>query len=425
MPSGARDAPESWGRIPHPRQTAQEVRWRTQVPDFAQRPVLPYGQGRSYGDSCLNDGGVLLTTGALDHLISFDTQTGLLRCEAGATLGTLLEIAVPHGFFLPVLPGTKQVSVGGAIANDIHGKNHHRQGSFGRHLRRLELLRSDGSRVELAPGDARFAATVGGLGLTGLITQAELQLRPVPGPSVRREAIHFRDLEEYVDLAQVSDARCEYTVAWIDCLARTPGRGIFFRGDHTEGSSRPPRRQLAVPFDFPPFALNSFTVRAFNLLYRTFNRPGSKLMHHQPFFFPLDSVLRWNRIYGRRGFFQFQCVVPEIRTIRHLLQRVASAGTGSFLSVLKTFGDLPSPGMLSFPRPGLTLTLDFANRGPETRQLLRALESEVRDAGGALYPAKDAQMSRETFAASYPRAAEFAAHIDPAFSSSFWRRVAG
>jgi len=417
---------ESWGRFPPARQQVQlvqEVRWRSDAPDFSQRPVLPYGQGRSYGDSCLNNGGVLLTTGALDRLISFDTQTGLLRCEAGITLGALLQVIVPRGFFLPVLPGTKHVSVGGAIANDIHGKNHHRQGTFGRHVRSLELLRSDQSRTELFPGQPLFAATVGGLGLTGLVTQATLQLRPVPGPSLRSEAIRFNRLEEYVELAQQSDARCEYTVAWIDCLSREPGRGVFFRGDHAEGETRPPKRRLSVPFDLPSGALNSLSVRAFNLCYRAFNRPGMKLVHHEPFFFPLDTVARWNRIYGKRGFFQFQCVVSETRTIKKLLERVARAGTGSFLSVLKTFGDLPSPGMLSFPRKGFTLTLDFGNRGPETTKLLAALEAEVREAGGALYPAKDAQMSRETFASSYPRAAEFAQHLDPAFSSSFWRRV--
>ena len=414
---------ESWGRTPLARQLVQPLRWRSEAPSFAQRPVLPRGQGRSYGDSCLNDGGVLLTTAALDHLIAFDAQTGVLRCEAGVTLGSLLEVAVPRGWFLPVLPGTQHVSVGGAIANDIHGKNHHQQGTFGRHLRRLELLRSDGSRVETAPGEARFAATVGGLGLTGLVTWAELQLRPVSGPRLQSEALHFRDLDEYLDLSRESDARCEYTVAWIDCLARKPGRGIFFRGDHVAGDVRPPARRPQVPFDFPSFALNAFTVRAFNLGVRIATRPGIKSVHYARFFFPLDAVPRWNRIYGKRGFFQFQCVVPETGAVRKILQRVARAGAGSFLSVLKTFGDLPSPGMLSFPRQGLTLTLDFANRGAQTTALLALLEREVRDAGGALYPAKDALMSREMFLASYPRLDEFTPHLDPAFSSSFWRRV--
>src|SRR5947209_10497131 len=202
------------------------------------RPVLPYGQGRSYGDSCLNDGGTLLRTGGLDRFIALDVETGTLRCEAGVTLGEILDLSVPRGWFLPVLPGTKHVSVGGAIANDIHGKNHHRAGTFGRHVRRFELLRSDG-RVECAPGDELFAATVGGLGLTGLITWAELELKPIPGSAMRVEAIPFGGLDEFFALSEESDARCEYTVAWLHVVR---SRGIFFRGDHAAGAARPPRR---------------------------------------------------------------------------------------------------------------------------------------------------------------------------------------
>jgi FAD/FMN-containing dehydrogenase len=324
---------------------------------------------------------------------------------------------------LPVLPGTQFVSVGGAIANDIHGKNHHRAGTFGRHVLRLELLRSDGPPRLLDPGEPLFHATVAGLGLTGLVTWAELRLERVPGPRLRTEAIPFRDLDEFADLTGASDGRWEYTVAWIDSLARVPGRGVFLRGDHAEGAARAPSRRLSVPFDLPTRALNRWTVRAFNRLYRIAARPGTRSCHYQPFFFPLDSVRRWNRIYGRRGFFQFQCAVPELRTIRSLLARIAASGAGSFLTVLKTFGGLPSPGMLSFPRPGPTLALDFANRGPGTLRLLDELEREVLDAGGALYPAKDARMSPTAFARGAPRLREFLPFVDPAFSSSFWRRV--
>lgn len=403
-------------------QQVEPLTWRDDVPSFARRPVLPRGQGRSYGDSCLNEGGVLLTTRALDRFIAFDEQSGVLRCEAGATLGAILEVVVPRGFFLPVLPGTKHVSVGGAIANDIHGKNHHRAGTFGRHVLRLELMRSDGSRRVLAPGDALFAATVGGLGLTGVITWAEVQLRRVPGPRIRTEAVPFESLDQFLQLTDDSDASWEYTVAWIDSVSRS-GRGVFLRGEHVEGRARHSSRRVRVPVDFPAFTLNRYTVRVFNQAYRWATRPGTRMVHYDPFFFPLDSVENWNRIYGRPGFFQFQCVVPEIGTIESLLTRVARAGSGSFLSVLKTFGDVPSPGMLSFPRKGFTLALDFANRGAETFALLEELEREVREAGGAIYPAKDARMSRATFVASAPRLGEFEPHIDPAFSSSFWRRV--
>lgn len=412
---------DSWGRTPRVRQTVRELRWRSDAPDLATLPVLPRGQGRSYGDSCLNEGGVLLSTAALDHLISLEGD--VLRCESGVTLGSILEWSVPRGLFLPVLPGTQHVSVGGAVANDIHGKNHHGAGTFGRHVERLELLRSDGSRRVLGPSDPLFQATVGGLGLTGVITWAEVRLRPVPGPCILVEALPFKDLAGFEALTAASDSEWEYTVAWIDCLSPRPGRGVFLRGRHAPGTLPGPSRRLRVPFDFPSFALNRWSVRAFNRLYRLSARPGTRLVHYDPFFFPLDSVLDWNRIYGRRGFFQFQAVVPTLATIGAMLERVAKAGTGSFLSVLKTFGDVASPGMLSFPRKGLTLTLDFANRGPETTALLQTLEKDVLDAGGALYPAKDAVMSKAAFRQSAPRLAEFLPHVDPAFSSSFWRRV--
>src|SRR5438105_11627281 len=210
--------------------------------------MLAYGQGRSYGDCCLNDGGKLLRTAGLDRFISFDSGSGLLRCEAGVTLGEILRLMVPRGFFLPVVPGTKHVSVGGAIANDIHGKNHHRAGTFGRHVRRLELLRSDGSRAEVSAGDELFNATVGGLGLTGLIIWAEIALRPVPGAAVQTDALKFTGLDEFFTISDESDALCEYTVAWLDVLSREH-RGVFYRGDHAAGAVRASRAHVSVPVD--------------------------------------------------------------------------------------------------------------------------------------------------------------------------------
>src|SRR4051812_20343448 len=414
---------ESWGRYPRAKQTVETMRWRDQTPRFGELKVLPRGQGRSYGDSCLNDGGVLISTAGLDRFISLDEDPGGLRCEAGLTLEAILDLAVPRGRFLPVVPGTQYVSAGGPIANGIHGKNHHRAGTFGRHVRRLELLRSDGSRRVLGPGDPLFHATVGGLGLTGIITWAEIQLVNVPGSCILNEAIPFDCLDDFLRLSAESDAAWEYTVAWIDCLSRQVGRGVFLRGAHASGLKRAPSRRVEVPLVFPSFVLTRYPVREFNRLYRLAARPGRGLTHYDPFFFPLDGVQGWNRIYGKPGFFQFQCVVPTLETIAVLLAEVARAGSGSFLSVLKTFGDLPSPGMLSFPRKGFTLALDFANRRRTTLQLLEALEEQVRGEGGALYPAKDAPMAREPFVRSSPRLAEFLPFIDPAFSSSFWRRV--
>jgi FAD/FMN-containing dehydrogenase len=409
----------SWGRYPRAAHAAEvAVAWRSDIPLPALRPMLAYGRGRSYGDCCLNDGGALIKTAGLDRFISLDAE-GVLRCEAGITLGEILRLAVPRGFFLPVLPGTRHVSVGGAIANDIHGKNHHRAGTFGCHVRRLELLRSDGSRLELGPGDDLFAATVGGLGLTGLVTWAEIGLRRVPGPGIRAESIPFHGVDEFLALSDESDARCEYTVAWLDVLSAAQ-RGIFFRGDHADGAPRPPHARGSVPLEVP--AVNALTVRAFNALYYAAQKmsAGSRLRHYDPFFFPLDSVSRWNRLYGARGLLQFQCVVPTADALRALLRDAPA----SALTVLKRFGAARSPGLMSFPRPGFTLTLDLPNRGEETFAHFARLEAIAMEAGGALYPAKDARMSAESFARSCPRLDEFRSHVDPAFSSSFWRRVA-
>ena len=410
---------ESWGRYPQARHAAEvRLAWRAGLSLPEVGPLLAYGQGRSYGDCCLNDGGKLLRTAGLDRFISFDATSGLLRCEAGVTLGEILRLVVPRGFFLPVVPGTKHVSVGGAIANDIHGKNHHRAGTFGAHVRRLELIRSDGKVAELDAEDLLFRATVGGLGLTGLITWAEIALRPIPLAAVRMEAIPFAGLDEFLSLSDQSDAECEYTVAWLDVYSRTQ-RGIFFRGNHADGAIHAPRLRAAVPMDVP--LVNGFTVRAFNAAYYAAQKLGgrSRLQHWDPFFFPLDGVGRWNRLYGRRGFLQFQCVVPTPEALRELLREAPA----SPLTVLKRFGAVPSPGLLSFPRPGFTLALDLPNKGEETFAQFARLEAIAMEAGGALYPAKDARMSKATFARSYPRLEEFRRSVDPAFSSSFWRRV--
>lgn len=426
----------SWGRIPAQGPT-RRLRWRDEP--LLRRPgekLLPHGMGRSYGDSCLNDQGTLLLTRGLSRFRAFNPEAGLLACEAGVTLDEILELVVPYGFFLPVVPGTKLITVGGAIANDVHGKNHHRAGTFGCHVGRLELARSDGSRRLCSPtqNPELFAATVGGLGLTGLITWAELVLRRIPSPYIEAETVPMRDLDSFFEISERSDKTHEYTVAWVDCLARGAhlGRGLFFRGNHVahEEVRRKKGLPLGVPFDFPGFTLNRLTVMGFNTFYRLWNGRGghsrTRVTHYDPFFFPLDSVDRWNRIYGKRGLYQFQCVVPfghGDQGIRRILETIGDSGQASFLAVLKTFGDVSSPGMLSFPRPGVTLALDFPNRGEKVRSLLKILEELVLEHGGAMYPAKDALMSPAMFRASYPRADDLARLADPRFSSSFWRRV--
>ena len=422
----------SWGRVFKPSQRIAGMRDRTDaLPLPASGSILPYGVGRSYGDSCLNDGNTLLRARDLDRFIAFDAATGLLRAEAGVMLSEIIEFALPRGFFLPVTPGTKFVTLGGAIANDVHGKNHHRAGSFGRHVARLELLRSDGSRISCsAEQNAElFRATVGGLGLTGLVTWAEIRLRAVKGSWMKQRAVRFHSLDEFFALCEPLEREHEYTVAWLDCASggeRT--RGVFFAGDHDD---RPELARDRVPRRFPvqpPFSLvNNATLRLFNEMYYRAPRGEARTVAYDPFFYPLDSLLAWNRLYGPKGFYQYQCAVPGDDTGRNalaqLLKRIAASGEGSFLAVLKRFGDMPAAGMMSFARPGYTFALDFPNRGERTLELLDSLDDVVMGVGGCVYAAKDARMPPHAFRRFYPQWAAFAAHVDPRFSSSFWRRV--
>lgn len=427
---------QSWGRYPQADQMVIAISDRHAAIPASAGSVLPHGNGRSYGDSCLNDGGALLHARPMNRFIAFDPQTGVLECEAGVLLSEILDLVVPQGWFLPVTPGTKFVTVGGAIANDVHGKNHHRAGTFGRHVLALELLRSEGSRrrCSLDEHPEWFAATIGGLGLTGLVTRATIQLRRVAGPWMSGEAHRFKDLDGFFRLSQASDRDYEYTVAWIDCASegKALGRGIFTRANHAPAhpDSRPkaPSLRLRVPVTPPISLINPLSLRAFNTLYyhRQRERVNHLTMHYEPHFYPLDGIGDWNRIYGPRGFMQYQCVVPPARSadcIETLLKTIAASGEGSFLAVLKQFGDIPSPGMLSFPRPGATLALDFPNRGTRTLNLLDRLDDIVAGAGGAVYPAKDARMPGRHFKHYFPAWESFSRYIDPRFSSSFWRRV--
>lgn len=422
----------AWGHLTPPAPRVVEV---TDAPlDVGDGVVLPFGNGRSYGDVCLNTRGTLLDTRRLDRILAFDTETGRIRCEAGVLLSDILDRAVPEGWFLPVTPGTKFVTVAGAIANDVHGKNHHRAGTFGRHVIAFELERSDGTRRVCRPDENSelYAATIGGLGLTGLIRWAEVQLIPVAGRAIDAETTRFPGLARFFELSAESDERFEYTVSWIDCLAKGDalGRGWYIGGNHAaEKDDGVPRRRSLDFFVKPPLSLvNALSLRAFNLLYYHRPVPAAGPVDYDPFFYPLDAITRWNRMYGPRGFYQFQCVVPAAdgeAVIRSLLDQTAKFRQGSFLAVLKQFGDLPSPGLLSFPRPGPTLALDFPNRGARTTELLATLERIVMDAGGALYPSKDACMSPESFEAAYPQWRALEALRDPAFDSDFWRRVTG
>lgn len=401
--------------------------------------VLPHGLGRSYGDSCLNDGGALLLTRRLDRFLAFDPVAGVVRAEAGVSLHQLLRLVTPHGWFLPVTPGTKYVTLGGAIANDVHGKNHHVAGTFGRYVNAFELLRSDGSRRVCSPtGNADlFGATIGGLGLTGLVTWAELRLKKIESSRVYVESFRLANLEEFFD-RNAESLDWEYTVSWMDMHARgtSLGRGQFMRGRHADASAgaladeRWPDAKLVVPFRMPDWLVNPLTARAFNFVYAHKQLAHFHASHQRfgPYFYPLDFVHRWNLAFGARGFFQYQCVLPPDRAReagRALMEAVSASRLGSVIAVVKMFGDVPSPGWLSFPRPGLTFALDFLNAGARTVALVRTLDRLVEEAGGALYPAKDAFMTAAAFQRAYPRWKELEAVRDPAFHSDFWRRVTG
>jgi FAD/FMN-containing dehydrogenase len=395
---------------------------------------IPHGNGRSYSDVCLNDGGTLFDTRGLDRFIGFDRDTGVIRCEAGVLFADIVRLAVPQGWFLPVTPGTLQVTVGGAIANDVHGKNHHVAGSFGRHLRKLALRRSDGELKICSPSaePSWLAATVGGLGLTGVILWAEIQLVAIASEQMELQSTRFGSLEDFWAINEEAMGRWTYTVAWLDCLARSrgkPGRGWLHCGRHAAASARGggrPGRPRRVPFE-PPFSLvNRASARVFNALYYRAPRAAATGGHFQPFFYPLDRIGDWNRLYGPRGILQYQCVLPPPnarQALPTILGRIAASREAAFLGVLKTFGDFPAAGLLSFPRAGATLAVDFPHRGARTLRLFRDLDRIVHEAGGALYPAKDARMPATMFRAGYPRMEEFTRYVDPMMSSSFWRRV--
>ncbi len=429
----------SWGRLSaEPHQTlALDGTAAAGLPALDGSPsALPHGMGRSYGDVCLNPGGLLWMTRAMDHWLHVDTEGGLLTCQAGALLGDIQRLMAPRGWMLPVTPGTQFVTVGGAIANDVHGKNHHMAGSFGDHVRSLTLWRTDGSTIVCGPEHQAdwFRATVGGLGLTGLVTQATLQLRRVAGPWLATETIAFDHLARFHELAADSEAGWEYTVAWIDCLDKR-GRGIFMRANHgnaTPGApeAQPRRQRLAMPVTPPLSLVNGASLRPFNTLYYHLHRlrGGKANSHYLPFFYPLDGIANWNRMYGPRGFYQYQCAVPfenGAQAIEAMLARIASSGQGSFLAVLKTFGHRPSPGLLSFARPGITLALDFPNKGEKTLRLFDALDDIVGAAGGRIYPAKDARMPAHLFQSGYPQWAQLLPYRDPGISSAMSRRLMG
>lgn len=430
----------SWGRFPHTPQRGHGCVWLDELPAHIDRVVeahhsaLPYGNGRSYGDSCLAASDQVLHMRSLDRLIKADWTTGVIKAEAGITLAELLAVAIPQGWFLPVTPGTQFATLGGAIANDVHGKNHHVRGTFGRHVLGFGLLRRGEPELFCSPDvePALFSASIGGLGLTGVIHWAQIQLMPIRASQVSTTTVRFANLAEFFALSAELDEQHEYSVAWVDCLAKGPetGRGVFIVGDHAQYGSLEvgQRKKLSVPLTPPVSLINKVSLSAFNNLYWRLHpsqrKPGRS--DYEPFFYPLDRILHWNRIYGRRGFQQYQCVVPTANAeaaMGDLLRTIADAGQGSFLAVLKRCGDIASPGLLSFPLEGTSLALDFAQSEHLENVLFPRLDDIVRAAGGRLYPAKDAHMSGADFRRAYPAWEQLEALRDPSLMSRFWSRV--
>ena len=429
----------SWGNYPVSKNFTQKPRYlnsreKVDLSVSKNETLLPFGNGRSYGDSCLNNGGSLLLTRGLNRFIHFDSERGILKCEAGVLLSEVIDLILPYGWFLMVTPGTKFVTIGGAIANDVHGKNHHKAGAFGCDILGFELVRSDGQTLlcKKNQNSKLFKATIGGLGLTGVITWVEFSLKKVKSSFMDVETFNFNNIDEFFQLSLESDISHEYTVAWLDSSAKgsSIGRGVFKRANHS--SNGPLNPLVSSKINFPikiPFSLiNMPSVKIFNALYRWNHskKQGLNIENINSFFYPLDSISNWNRIYGNKGFLQYQFVIPiknAKNVINEILRIISISGQGSFLNVLKIFGDIKSPGMLSFPRSGVTLALDFPNKGEKLFRLLYELEQLIVDSDGAIYPAKDAMMSKNTFSSAFLRLEEFSKCIDPVFSSSFWRRV--
>ena len=404
------------------------------------------GLGRSYGDAALNrDRGVVLTE-RINRFLSFEPNTGVLSCEAGVSLEEILKVFVPRGWFLPVTPGTKFVTIGGAVACDVHGKNHHQDGCLSNFVLDLELLLANGQQVRVSRDENPdlFWATVGGMGLTGMILSVSLKLRPLETAFIRVEYQRTPDLDGTMRLLEEEDQDYNYSVAWVDGLAggRSLGRSVLIRGNHAvvddlsrEQATRPlelvRRLSLTVPPQFPDLVLNRFSMRAFNsLYYRRFRqKPVNRVIDYDRFFYPLDSLRKWNRMYGKRGFIQYQCVFPfetSRAALVEVLSRLRKAKVPLFLVVLKRFG--AETGLLSFPMSGYTLALDMPMLGGRLLSLLQELDQWVIDQGGRVYLAKDACLSAEAFREMYPRFRQWQrikTEVDPQnlFSSDLSRRL--
>jgi decaprenylphospho-beta-D-ribofuranose 2-oxidase len=433
-----------WGRYPVRECSVWQPTTATTLHETltSLKSSIARGNGRSYGDASMNPDATI-DMRRLDRFISLDEATGTLVCEAGVLLSDIVAALVPRGWFPPVTPGTRMVTIGGMIASDVHGKNHHAAGSFCDHVDWFDLDLGDGRVERCSPSQNTdlFAATCGGMGLTGIIVRASFRMLKIETAYMRQRTVRAPDLEQALSVFEQSHSST-YSVAWIDCMAtgKSLGRSAILLGEHaTRGHLDPGRRLVpfaraarkpkAIPVDFPNCALSGFNVRMFNHLYYAMQRPGDAVVDLDPYFYPLDAIFAWNRIYGKQGFLQYQAVFPlatSEKGLRGLLEAISAAGAGSFLAVLKRMGP-QSFGMLSFPMEGYTLALDFPAT-PDNFALLERLDAITADHGGRVYLTKDARVLPERFAAGYPRLDEFRTlrsqyGLDHRFSSLLSQRL--
>lgn len=370
-----------------------------------EETVLPRGNARSYGDAALNE--TVISTLPLQYFLDFNSKEGILKCQAGVLFSDILDFVVPYGYFLPVTPGTKFITVGGAIAADVHGKNHHKEGCFSEFVSQFSIILPSGEILSCSRGENAdiFWETIGGMGLTGIIVEATFQLKKIENSYIYVESIKAKNLDEIMELFEASED-WTYTVAWIDCLQKGKhiGRSIIMRGEHAKTEQLSENQQkfklktstakaIKIPFSFPGFALNAVSVKAFNWLFynKQISKSTKKVVHYEPFFYPLDSILEWNKIYGKEGFIQYQFVIPKgigREALRDILQTIAQSKQGSFLAVLKLFGKNNQKAYNSFPIEGYTLALDF-KVNKRLYQLVPKLDAIVRKYSGRVYRAKD------------------------------------
>lgn len=437
-----------WGRFPSARTSLTRPEQIHGLADIVSRhrQVIARGLGRSYGDAAINGDGVTLLVERLNRFLGFDPETGDVRCESGVTVEDLLVHLLPRGFFPPVTPGTKYVTLGGALAADVHGKSHHKDGSFSRHVSSFSLLTAGGEIVRCSRDEHAdlFWATLGGMGLTGIIVDVAFRMKRVESGYVSVDYEKAANIDAALKLFE-NDEHYTHSVAWIDCLTGGShlGRSVLMRGNWAPRTALPARlaeraltlkgpRRMSIPMDAPGFLLNPLSVKLFNAVFYHRHQTGRNiLVPYEPFFYPLDKIRDWNRLYGKRGFLQYQCVLPYQggrEGLIRILELLSSEGHASFLAVLKRFGDAEPDQLLSFPRPGYTLAVDLPRNGERQDRLLENLDRVVLEGGGRVYLAKDARLRAETFHAMYPetrRWLEIKRRIDPErrFSSNLSRRL--